>query len=89
MLMHSAINNTKDIAPSIGPEPTSVFAISASRIGWLTAGLMWVCAAYLLVRMKRTSSWGETRTPDPGIIRNVASLAGFLLHTMWSDLVCA
>jgi membrane protease YdiL (CAAX protease family) len=62
MLMHSAINNTKDIVPSLGPAPTSPFAISASLIGWLTAGLMWVCAAYFLFRMKRKTAPDEGRT---------------------------
>jgi membrane protease YdiL (CAAX protease family) len=61
MLMHSAINNTKDIVPSIGPKPTNPFAINASLIGWLTAGLMWVWAAYVLFRMKRKTAPDEGR----------------------------
>ena len=61
MLMHSAINNTKDIVPSVGPVPTNPFAISATLIGWLTAGLMWLCAAYLLFRMKQKTAPDEGR----------------------------
>jgi uncharacterized protein len=53
MLMHSAVNNTKEIVPSAGPKPTSAFAVNASMIGWLTLGLLWICAAYFLFRMKR------------------------------------
>jgi len=60
MLMHSAVNNTKDIVPSVGPKPASPFAVTASLIGWLTAGLLWVCAAYFLFRMKRKAA------PDEG-----------------------
>ncbi len=51
MLMHSAVNNTKDILPSVGPKPTNAFAVSASLMGWLTAGLLWACAGYFLFRM--------------------------------------
>lgn len=56
MLMHSAVNNTKDIVPSVGPKPTNPFAVSASLMGWLTAGLLWVCAGYFLFRMKRKTA---------------------------------
>jgi membrane protease YdiL (CAAX protease family) len=59
MLMHSAINNTKDIVPSIGPKPTSAFAVSASSIGWLTTGLLWLCAGYFLFQMKRKTAPSE------------------------------
>jgi membrane protease YdiL (CAAX protease family) len=53
MLMHSAINQTKDIVPSITPGATSVFALRASPVAWLTALLLWVCAAWFLTRMAR------------------------------------
>ena len=56
MLMHSAVNNTKDIVPSAGPKPTSAIAVSASMVGWLTLGLLWVSAAYFLFRMKRKTA---------------------------------
>jgi len=56
MLMHSAVNNSKDIVPSTVPGGTNTFGLSASLVGWLTAALFWVCAAYFLVRMSKTES---------------------------------
>ena len=53
MLMHSAINNSKDIVVSgaaIGP---GVFSLNASLMSWLGLGLLWVAAAYFLARMPR------------------------------------
>jgi membrane protease YdiL (CAAX protease family) len=55
MLMHSAINNTKDIVPSIAQPGTNPFALSYSPVGWITAGLLWICAGYFLVLMHRAS----------------------------------
>jgi membrane protease YdiL (CAAX protease family) len=52
MLMHAAINNTKDIVPSVGQAPTNPFALNPSLLGWITAGLLWVCAGYFLIRMR-------------------------------------
>jgi uncharacterized protein len=53
MLMHSAINNTKDIVPSGARPPANPFTLTASPMGWLTAGLLWICAVYFLIRMRR------------------------------------
>jgi membrane protease YdiL (CAAX protease family) len=52
MLMHAAINNTKDIVPSAVPGATNPFALSNSLVGWLTVTLLWICAAYFLTRMR-------------------------------------
>jgi len=52
MLLHAAVNNTKDIVPSALPGATNTFALAASPILWLTAGLLWVVAACLLTRMR-------------------------------------
>jgi hypothetical protein len=52
MLLHAAVNNTKDIVPSASPGATNVFALSASRIGWLTVLLLWIGAAYFLFAMR-------------------------------------
>jgi membrane protease YdiL (CAAX protease family) len=52
MLLHAAINNTKDIVPSIVPGATNAFALSTSLVAWLTAGLLWIAAAYFLLRMQ-------------------------------------
>jgi membrane protease YdiL (CAAX protease family) len=53
MLMHSAVNNTKDIVPSAEQNATNPYALSGSLVGWLTAALLWVCAGYFLFRMRR------------------------------------
>jgi membrane protease YdiL (CAAX protease family) len=52
MLLHAAINNTKDIVPSAVPGASDLFALSSSIVGWLTVALLWVCAGYFLVRMR-------------------------------------
>jgi CAAX protease family protein len=51
MLMHAAINNSKDIVLSGAPVPPGVFSLDAPLIAWLSLGLMWIAAAYFLVRM--------------------------------------
>lgn len=64
MLLHAAINNTKDIVPSIVPGATDPFALSTSPVAWLSMSLMWVCAGYFLIRMRGASlrRIGETTT---------------------------
>ena len=52
MLMHAAVNNTKDIVPSTVPGATDPFAFSASLVAWLTVSLLWICAFYFLIRMR-------------------------------------
>ncbi len=52
MLMHAAINNTKDIVPSIPRIPTNPFVVSASLVAWLGLALLWIVAGYFLVRMR-------------------------------------
>jgi len=53
VLMHSAINQTKDIVSSRLPVPGHVWALSPSLPAWLTVAVLWVCAAFFLVRMGR------------------------------------
>ena len=53
MLLHSAVNNSKDIVPSAVPGAMSTFGLSASLVAWLTVTLLWICAAYFLARMGR------------------------------------
>jgi membrane protease YdiL (CAAX protease family) len=52
MLMHAAINNTKDIVPSAVSAATNAFSLSSSRVAWLSVAILWVGAAYFLVRMR-------------------------------------
>src|SRR5438034_9318821 len=53
MLLHSAVNNAKDIVPSAVPGANGTFGLSASLVAWLTVTLLWVCAAYFLARMPK------------------------------------
>lgn len=53
MLMHAAVNNTKDIVPSADLQPTSAFALSDSLVAWLTLVLLWLLAALFLYHMRR------------------------------------
>src|SRR5207247_7237989 len=52
MLMHAAINNTKDIVPTILRTPGNPLEPSASLMAWLGAAVLWIPAAILLVRMR-------------------------------------
>lgn len=52
MLLHAAINNTKDIVPSVDAGATNPWALSHSPVAWLTVGLLWLCAAYFLIQMR-------------------------------------
>jgi uncharacterized protein len=54
MLMHAAVNNTKDVVPSTVPGATNPLALSTSLVSWLTIGLLWIAAVYFLVRMPKT-----------------------------------
>jgi membrane protease YdiL (CAAX protease family) len=52
VLMHSAINQTKDIVPSKVVGADRWWALSTSTVAWLTVAVLWVIAAYLLSRMR-------------------------------------
>jgi len=67
MLMHAAVNNSKDIVPSAVPGAMNTFGLSTSFVAWLTVAVLWVCAAYFLVRMpKAESQRGGRKTSDIG-----------------------
>jgi membrane protease YdiL (CAAX protease family) len=53
MLMHSAINQTIGIVPSVSARPTNAFSLNVSPVMWLTAALLWISATYFLVRMPK------------------------------------
>jgi CAAX protease family protein len=69
MLMHAAVNNTKDIVPSAVSGATSVFTLSGSLVVWLTVVLLWIGAASFLVGMRgghldyASSAASDARTP--------------------------
>jgi membrane protease YdiL (CAAX protease family) len=56
MLMHASINNTAGILDSELPAGMNVFTLNSSPVGWLTVAVLWVGAAYFLVRMPRPQS---------------------------------
>ena len=71
MLMHAAVNNTKDIVPSSVSAATNAFSLSSSRVAWLSVAILWICAAYFLVRMrgvKLRDGWQATSN-----VREIAS----------------
>lgn len=47
MLMHAAINNTKDIVPSVAADGSKV----VTPMNWITVAVLWVIAAFFLVWM--------------------------------------
>ena len=55
MLMHAAVNNTKDVVPSQVIGATNTFGFSTSLVAWLTVALLWICAGYFLIRMRHAS----------------------------------
>ena len=52
MLMHAAVNNTKDIVPSAASSAVKGVYLGATRIAWLSVAVQSAVAAYLLVRMR-------------------------------------
>ncbi len=58
MLMHAAVNNTKDIVPSTVAGAHDAFALSTSRVAWLSLLLLATVAGVLLVRMRRMAQNG-------------------------------
>jgi membrane protease YdiL (CAAX protease family) len=53
MLLHAAINNSKDLVPSATPGATNTFGLAASPVAWLTLTLLWAFAAYCLASIAR------------------------------------
>ena len=53
MLLHAAVNNTKDIVPSAAEGATNVWALRSSTVAWLTVGVLWVGAVLFLVDMRK------------------------------------
>lgn len=62
MVLHAAVNNTKDIVPSAEPGATDPWALSQSPVAWLTVALLSLFAVYFLIRFRR----------DPELTRGVA-----------------
>jgi membrane protease YdiL (CAAX protease family) len=56
MLMHAAVNNSKDIVPSGAAGAANTFGLTASTMAWLTVTMLWIGAAWFLVRMPRLAT---------------------------------
>ena len=56
MLMHAAINNTKDIVPTVPRAPGNPLWPSATLTSWLGVAVLWMVAAYFLVRMRKADA---------------------------------
>lgn len=54
MLMHAAINNTKDIVPSGIANAQNAFSLHVSLVMYFTTAFLWLTAAYFLVRMHKS-----------------------------------
>jgi hypothetical protein len=52
------------IVPSAVPGATNPFALSSSLVAWLTVALLWICAAYFLVRMREAQLKGPEETSN-------------------------
>jgi hypothetical protein len=52
MLMHASVNNTRDIVPSAVSAAANVFSLRSSGVAWLSVAMLWICAAYFLIRMR-------------------------------------
>ena len=57
MVLHSAVNNSKDIVPSAVPGAANPFELSTSAVAWFSVTLLWLCAAYFLATMPK---WEKT-----------------------------
>lgn len=53
MLLHAAVNNTKDIVPSAVPGASNPWLLHATTVGWLTLAILWTCAAWFLFDTRR------------------------------------
>ena len=56
MLMHSAVNQTAGIVAPDVAYAGNPFALSASRVAWLTDAMLWIAAGYFIIRMRRIAS---------------------------------
>jgi membrane protease YdiL (CAAX protease family) len=64
MLLHAAINNTKDIVPSALPTTGDPWQLRASPAGWSTVAVLWLFAAMFLFDMRRDTT--VARVADAG-----------------------
>jgi membrane protease YdiL (CAAX protease family) len=63
MLLHAAVNNSKDIVPSVTPGAMNTFTLRASLVAWLTVAVLWVFAILFLARMPALEPRRPERSP--------------------------
>jgi membrane protease YdiL (CAAX protease family) len=63
MVLHAAVNNTKDIVPSAVTAAANPLALDGSLVAWLTVTLLWIGAAYFLGRMGTAGTGRPVDTP--------------------------
>jgi len=66
MLLHAAVNNTKDIVPSADPAASSPWALSHSAVAWITVALLWACAVMFLRTMPQSRRESSSGSPGYG-----------------------
>jgi uncharacterized protein len=52
MLLHAAVNNTKDIVPSAVAGASNMLTLRGSLVGWLTVALLWIGAGFFMLKMR-------------------------------------
>ena len=82
MLMHAAVNNTSGIVRGPVYADANPLTLRPPLTAWLTAGLLWIGAAYFLVRMRR-ARLGRT-SPAAGLKHESPSLGTHDESTMLS-----
>lgn len=63
MILHAAINNTKDIVPSVVAGASNPLALSPSLTAWLTVGLLWAGAALFARQMRGVAELTDVHCP--------------------------
>lgn len=56
MVLHAAINNTKEIVPPAVPGASDPWSLHTSFIGWVTLAALWLCAVGFLYEMHQETS---------------------------------
>jgi membrane protease YdiL (CAAX protease family) len=59
MLVHSAVNNSKDIVPAAQPGSTNVWGLDVSPVALITVAILWICAIGFLVTMPAADRVGS------------------------------
>ena len=64
MLLHAAVNNTKDIVPSATAPGPGIFSFYASLVFWITVALLWLFAACFLAQMPKRLEYFSGRQDE-------------------------